>query len=91
VSEADEAALVEINAVRRRQLVNAVTHGTTRSWTSVRRRTPALILGLVLAVVVLLGVAVTQVVRAQLAANHRTMNGQTPSPTSSTPAPTATR
>lgn len=86
MSELDEAALVEINTVRRRQLVNAVAHGTGRSWTSARRRLPALVLGLVLAVLVLAGVAITQVVQGELA-NRRSMSGQT---TSGPSAPTPT-
>jgi hypothetical protein len=66
----DDVALVEVRAVHRRQVVNAVVHGSSRSWTSARRRWPAVLAGLLLVVVALLAVGVVEVIRDQVAAGR---------------------
>jgi hypothetical protein len=69
MSTRDEDGLLEVRAVRRQQLTTAALHGSSRSWMSRRRRLPAVIGGIVLAGAIVLGVGITQVVRAQVATN----------------------
>ena len=76
MSERDELAAVEVRRVRRKQLVNAVVHGSSRSWASTGRRWPAVLAGLVMAMILVLGAGVTQVVRNQLAQNRQQQTQQ---------------
>lgn len=75
--ELDELAALEVRRVRRRQLINAVVHGSARSWTTGTRRWPMVLAGGALAVLVILGVGVTQVVRAQLAETRQSQTQPT--------------
>ena len=106
MSTRDDDALLEIQAVRRRQLATAALHGSTRSWMSGQRRWPAALAGILAAALILLGVGITSVVRAELSksspagpnpgAGTSTSAGPTgtPTPTRSAPrtaTPTPTR
>jgi anti-sigma factor RsiW len=55
-----ERYILEADVMRRRQLRAALLHGTRRSWRETNRAWPAVVVGLILAAVVVAGLAVVQ-------------------------------